>query len=315
MNRVASESVSPEVAAKIASWRPRKIDPTDAEAVEIVLPAVRTWVAAVEPRTPGATVQMLWATTQMALWWHQHFGNFDAAEMLTLHNVEHFAMFVNAGRSDGWRHCARANLRRVGRTVNPGQWPLMAPTVGFRDAMAPYQQQQESRFARAALLPGRLNRAARIWVVVASFGAGLNGREASAATVDDLREHNDDRIVVTVRGTNARRVPIRRSYTAMAREAITASDGTTFFRGTSPQAAYRVAERLPHDPVIFGNRESLSFTRARNTWIVAHLTAPTPFAALRAVAGPISSKTLYSLIRHVHAAISMDEAVEAALGA
>ena len=183
---------------------------------------------------------MLWATTQMALWWHQHFGNFDAAEMLTPHNVEHFAMFVNAGRSDGWRHGARANLRRVGRTVNPGQWPLMAPTVGFRDAMAPYQQQQESRFARAALLPGRLNRAARIWVVVASFGAGLNGREAFAATVDDLTEHNDGRIVVTVCGPNARRVPIRRSYTAMAREAITASDGMNFFLGTSPNAAYRV---------------------------------------------------------------------------
>ena len=154
-------------------------------------------------------------------------------------------------------------------------------------------------------------------MVVATFGAGLTGVEASRATPDDLVERPDGRVVVIVRGRDSktRIVPIRRAYTDMAREAIEASDGTTFFRGTGVDRARCIAERLPDDPRISGNREVLSVWRARHTWIVAHLTANTPLAALYAVAGPLSGKTLETMIRHLQAEISTEEAVEQALGA
>lgn len=312
-----SPALSPEVATKIASWMPRSVGPEDAAAVEIVLPDVRSWVAAAQPGLPGVASHVLVSTTQMALWWYKRFGRLDAAEMLTPHNIEYFTMFENTHRSSGWRHGARSNLRRVGRAVNPNEWPLKYREEGFRDAVAPYSPQEEALFARLVMLPGRLNYAARIWVVVASFGAGLTGREASATRVDDLTERDDGRIVVTVRGPKARRVPIRRGYTEMAREAIKASDGTSFFRGTSPDAAAGITEHISDDLRNGGYGERLSFRRARNTWIVAHLTANanTRLDALRAVAGAISPKTLLSLIRHAQADITMDEAVEAALGA
>ena len=68
--------------------------------------------------------------------------------------------------------------------------------------------------------------------------------EATATTVDDLTERDDDRIVVTVRGNRARRVPIRRDYTAMAREAIKNAPGTSFFRGTSPRGATKIVDYI-----------------------------------------------------------------------
>ena len=81
---------------------------------------------------------------------------------------------------------------------------------------------------------------------------------------------------------------------------------------TEPRA---IAERLPDDRRISGNSEVLSIWRARHTWIVAHLTANTPLAALCAVAGPFSAKTLDSMIRYVHADVSAEEAIEQALSA
>lgn len=307
------DALSPEVAAKIASWRPRKVGPEDAEALEVVLPSVRSWVSAARPDRPDAAAQLLWAVIQLAIWWYKRFRKLDAAEVLTDHNIEHFTMHVNAHRPASWRHTARSSLRRVGRAVNPDLWPLKHREVGHRGAVPPYSPQEEERFTRLALLPGRLNYSGRAWVVAATFGAGLMGYEATTTTVDDLTESDDGRIIVTVRGDRARRVPIRRDYTAMAREAIKTAHGTSFFRGTSPRGATKIADYISKDLRKGGCSEGLSLSRARNTWIVAHLTANTRFEVLRAVGGPISAKTLLSLVQHAQAEISMDEAVEAAL--
>ncbi len=276
----------------------------------VVLPFACRTVTAANPTTVAVAKKMLWAITPMALWWYERFGSLDAAVMFTHHNVEHFTMFVKAHRSKAWRHCARAVLRSVGRKVNPGSWPLKAPEVGKRKAVPPYSFEDEGMFVRAALLPGRLNHAGRIWVMVASFGAGLSGREASLATVHDLTECNGGRIAVNVRGRHPRIVPIRVAYTHLAREAVAASDGDSFFRGTSREAAMNIAQCLPDDPRTTGVREVLSLRRARNTWLAAHLAANTPFAALRVIAGPISALTLDTLIDHVHAGIGPEEALE-----
>ena len=185
--------------------------------------------------------------------------------------------------------------------------------VGARAVAVPYSPSEEAMFAHAALLPGRKDTVARIWVVVASLGAGMRCREISAATTDDLVERDDGRIVVGVRGDNARSVPIRAAYTDMAREAIAGAHGDRFFRGTSKYAASSTAGRLPDDPLRCGNSEVLVLRRARNTWLVAHLAANTPLMPLRAIAGPISSKTLNALIAHVHAEIDPAETIEEAL--
>ena len=119
--RAKFEALPPEVQQKILSWRPRNIDSADAAAVEIVLPAVRSCVAAVQPDTPKTVVSLLSPTLHMALWWHERCGNVDAVAMLTPPNVERFATVVDAARTPtpAGRHSVRSKLRRVA----PGSQP------------------------------------------------------------------------------------------------------------------------------------------------------------------------------------------------
>ena len=304
-----------EIESWIARWHPSGLDADETLLLPIVLPFVLNCVVAAVPATVATARQMLWAVIRMTLWWYEKFSILDAAVMLTPHNVEHYAMFVNAHRSQGWRHEMRSVLRRVGRRINPGSWPLKAPEVGSRTAVPPYPVEHEAMFGRASLLPGRLNRAGRIWVVVAGFGAGMTSREASAAKVCDLTERDSGRIVVNVRGLHPRMVPIRACYTDMAREAVEASDGTSFFRGKADNIAAKIAERVPGDPRVTGDHEVLSLRRARNTWLAAHLVANTPLAVLRVIAGPVSARTLGTLIDHVRAGIGPEEALERGMGA
>lgn len=304
-----------EIESTIVQWRPRGLDDDKTALLPIVLPFVLNCVAAAVPTTVEVARHMMWAITRMTLWWYGKFSTLDATAMLTFHNVEHFSMFVNAHRSRAWRHEIRTVLRRVGRHVNPGGWPLIAPVVGNRAVSPPYPIEDEAMFARASLLPGRLNRAGRIWVVVASFAAGMTGREASAARVCDLTERDDGRVVVSVRGPQPRMVPIRAGYTDMAREAVAASDGTSFFRGKADTAAAKIAARLPDNPRATGDGEALSLRRARSTWLAAHLAANTPLAALRVIAGSVSTRTLDTLMEYVRAGIDPEDALELGMGA
>ena len=309
--RAAFEALPAEIAAIIESYVPN-VNTEDAALLDEVLPTVRVCVAAAKPRTTHLTKQYLWATSRLVLWWYRKWRSLDMA-MLGHHNVEHFVSHVSKDEDPGWRLTARSALKSVGRELNPSKWPLKPALIGARAVAPPYSPSEEAMFAHAALLPGRQDTVARIWVVVASLGAGMRCSEISAATTDDLVERDDGRIVVGVRGVNARSVPIRAAYTDMAREAIAGAHGNRFFRGTSNYAASKTAGRLPDDPRRCGNSEVLVLRRARNTWLVAHLAANTPLMPLRSIAGPISSKTLNALIAHVHAELDPAEAIEEAL--
>ncbi|MYA85669.1 MAG: hypothetical protein F4Y12_08820 [Acidimicrobiaceae bacterium] len=311
--RAAFEALPAEIAALIESYMPN-VSAEDAALLDEVMPTVRVCVAVAKPRTTHLTKQYLWATSRLGLWWYKKRRSLDVA-MLSQHNVEHFVSHVTKDKDPGWRLTARSALQSVGRRVNPTAWPLKPAKVSARDVAPPYSPSEEAMFAHAALLPGRRNRIARIWVVVASLGAGMSCSEISAATTDDLVERDDGRIVVAVRGVNARSVPIRAAYTDMAREAIAGAHGNRFFRGTSKKAAAITAGRLPDDPYRCGNSEVLVLRRARNTWLVAHIAANTALVPLRAVAGPVSVKTLNNLIAHVRAEIDPEEAIEEALRA
>ena len=315
--RAKFDALAPAVQKSIASWTPRIDDPEDVEAFDVVLPLVRACVTAVEPVSASAVLSLRIAIGRLALWWHEAYGRIDTKLMLAPHNVEYFTMFECTNLSPSVQDSMRGCLRRIGRVVNPHDWPLEAPKVPVRDAVPPYTAAEEAMYCRAAMRPGRVNRAARLWVVVATFGAGLTGVEAGRTMPDDLVERADGRIVVNVRDRDAktRIVPVRSAYTDVAREAIRASDGKTFFRGTGVDRARAIAERLPDDRRISGSKNVLSLWRARHTWLVAHLTANTPLAALYAVAGPLSTKTLATMIRHADADMSAAEAVELALEA
>ena len=283
-----------EAEAVIATWVPHSVRDTPPEALIGVLAEARTLAAALHPETAMTARRLLWALAPFGAWTRQTVGTFSAATV-NARNVEVWISGVNAHRPQGWRNAARAVLRQVGRAVNPLGWPETPDEVGRPPACPPYDFAEEAMFREAAGLPGPEDPATTLWVAAASCGAGMRGPEISAAELGDLTEIEAGRLVVQVRGRDARIVPVRECWTDTARRAVKlvqqrANRCPRFVQAQDRNAAARAANR-----VRVGDT-ALSLRRARATWLTAHLEAGTPLPVLRAVAGPLAAATLDDLL-------------------
>ena len=301
-----------EVETVIATWVPHSVKATDPAALTSVLREARSLAATLGPETPLAARRLLWALAPFGVWAHRTVGTFTA-DTINARNVEVWIAAVNAHRPRGWRNAARSVLRQVGRAVNPIGWPEQPDEVGRPPACAPYDAIDEALFREAAGLPGVDDPATTLWVAAAACGAGMRGPEISAAELGDLTEVQAGRLVVQVRGKDARLVPIRACWTDTARQALAlahqrAGRCTRFIVPQDRNAAARAANR-----VHIGDT-SLSLRRARATWLTAHLEAGTPLPALREVAGPLSAATLDDLLAAAPT-ISAEQAITEALRA
>ena len=301
-----------DVAAFVASYRPECDSDDDVEkavlpvvvpaVLPVVMPLVRAWVTAAAPATISTAKTLLWATTRLAVWAYLTLATIDAAVVLHPHNVHHFTTVVCKKRSQRYRHAARSALCRVGRAANPDGWEPLVPQFGRKGTPAPYSHEAEAGFGLAAVMPGRKNRVARMWVVVGSFGAGLLGPQIAKAGPQDLVAMIGGRVSMRVGGDNPRLVPIRVPYTDLALRASRAADGDRFIAAEGRNAVTSVAGRL----IVAG--EGLSLRRARVTWLAAHVTAGTNLAALHVISGRAGTQTLDSVLVHVAADMSAEEA-------
>lgn len=178
---------------------------------------------------------------------------------------------------------------------------------------APYDAIEEALFREASRLPGADDPATSLWVAAASCGAGMRGPEIGAAEIGDLTVVGEGRLVVQVRGRDARAAPIRACWTDTAHRAVKfvqqrATPCPRFVIPRDRNSAARAANR-----VSVGDT-ALSLRRARATWLTAHLEAGTPLPALREVAGPLSAATLDDLLSAT-SAINPEQAVAEALRA
>ena len=294
----------------VQNWRPTNWSEGDLRTLEPLLPTIRKWVTAVPPRDATQAQRFLGAVAGIAVWAHRMLGTVDRDIVLTPENVEYWSMSQNPQRSPKWRERTRWLLRIVGRAANPTAWPPPPQKVSRLKVAEPYTAVEEKEFVAAARLPGRSNRATRMWIVAGALGAGLNGVEVAAARTTDLQNLDNGRLVVRVRGNNTRPVPIRAAYTDLARAAASLCLAGRFVAGDHRNAVHTVTRRL--GPV---NAQGLSLRRARSTWLSAHLVAGTPLASLRRIAGPLSSNTLDGLLGYANASTDDMTAVTGALGA
>ena len=279
----------------IATWVPHSVRDTDAATLTMVLREARTLITALCPSTATAARRLLWAVAPFGVWTHQTVGSFTA-DTVNARNVEAWISDVNKRQPQGWRNAARAALRQVGRAVNPLGWPDRPDEVGRPPACQPYSAAEEAAFRAAAGLPGTAeDPVTPLWVAAASCGAGMRGPEIGAAETSDLHETEEGRLVVQIRGRDARLVPIRASWTDTAHRAIhlakeRAEPCPRFIVAQDRNAAARAANR------VHVGDTALSLRRARATWLTAHLEAGTPLPVLREVAGPLSAATLDDLL-------------------
>ena len=294
----------------LAEFVPASVRDVDPVVVAEVLAVAREWVAAAGPRDASSARRMLWAVAPLLVGWRQRLGAVDAA-MLNPRNVEVWVNIDNKHRTLGWRHQARAMLRRVGRVVNPAGWATDQTPIGRKPAALAYDFETEAVFAAVARVAKHRDRAGCLWVAAAGFGAGLNGVEMHAATTRDVFECGDRRLAVEVRGRFPRLVPVRDRFTGLMRAAVSLAEDRAddrFVGAVDKNAVSRIAASLD-----FG-QGGLSLRRARATWLTAHLLAATPLAALRVVAGAVSGHTLSELVDVAADGVDSATALVQALG-
>ena len=297
--------VDPEVAAVIASWTPTKFVP--AEQAELVLSTARAWVTTTVPSSVGDASRLLSTVVGLMVWVHSSVGDLSAETVLCPTNTELWVIEENKHRTRVWRSTARACLRRVGRAVNPDGWPAVPQPLSRSEPQIPYSTSEEQTFKLIAGLTGYKNRPARMWIAAGSLGAGLSGSELGAAHVDDVVEV-DGRLAIRVRGRNPRIVPVRACWTDTLNQAVEATKAvqpadSRFIALESRKAVYRFVAGIA---AVGGS--PLRLSRARATWLTAHLTACTPLAVLRIVAGPLSMSTLDGLVDAATETLTADTA-------
>ena len=307
MNPKQTDSaLKPEVAARIANWKPLQREP---RIQNVVAPVARSLVTAATPNTPATARTWLGGVCQMMAWADQTLGSL-AAEVINPRNVTVFIFSHSKERSPSWKHGTRTTLKRVGRAVNPQAWEAKSPRLRRPPIGLPYDAATERLWEKACRLPGPRNPAARLWVTAASCGAGLRGPELSAAETSDIHEWGDGRLAVQVRGCQPRLVPVRGNWTDVVRHAVASvekrSPGSSrrFITGNCPGAARNQANLL-----VSGDGQSFSLRRARATWLTAHLAAGTPLHALTMLAGSLSGAALLYLVTALDLPLTPEEAV------
>ena len=296
-----------EIDDTVSAWRPQRWRHGSLRGLDEVLPGVRERVLAAEPADTHEARKWLQILSGFTMW-ARFDRHSDPVGMHTPNNVETWVTHVNADQEDEWRNRARGVLRRLGPIINPPAWSRPPRPIPRRGVVAPYDSKSEQQFRRAAMLPRR-DRRTRLWIVIAAPGAGLDGPAISASHYDDLVERPDGRWEIHVRGEKPRRVPIRRDYIPLVEELVAMDDESQFIASDRSGAVNQIVQRIRVSD------ESLSLTKARTTFLAAHLEAGTPPACLSVIAGGVSYGTLDRLLPYVADRVDPDEAVERALGA
>ena len=306
--RLAVPVLKPEVAAVIRKWTPRrKVVPYEPPRLRrVVVPLTRRCVTATAPQTTEDARRLLRYTAAMLVWADKSVGTV-APDIITPNNV---GVFLRDARTpDGeppslaWKRAARTAMWVVGPAVGPDAgWDGERPPVPFPPFSEPYDAADEDVIQLACGLPGAHDPAALLWSVAGTMSTGMTGVEALVAEVGDVHEWGNGRLVVQVRGLQPRLVPVRVRWTDTVRESVQAVRSRPypsfgrFIACEGYGSAAVVARRLP-----CGMAGGVSLSRARATWLAAHLLAGTPLPALRMLAGSLDWDALQCL----HAALDL----------
>lgn len=308
-------ALTPEVDAVIQRWAPQRRNvPIEPQVRKRVKPIVRELVTVTEPKTPNIARLQLRYLGYFMVWADRTVGSLDP-DVVNPRNASQFIEEVGKDKTLAWQAGARTALQQVGRAVNPAAWSARQRSVAAPRFSLPYSADDEDLIRLASRIPGAKNPAARLWSVAGPCGAGLRSHEATMAQVGDFHER-DGRLIVAVRGSQSRLVPIRAMWTGPVREAITFvqarphGSSQKFIIPDHPSTAAEIARKLP-----WGREDSVSLYRTRATWLATHLKAGTSLHVLRALAGPLSAGLLHHLLFVLDLQVTPEEAVAEGLRA
>ena len=299
-------------AAAVKAWLPTNAKRMEPRVREKIEPTVRSCVEATGPHNVEAAHRMLRVSFGVFEWALAELGTTNQETVCHPDNVDHYIVGANGHRSIDWQREARRTLTQIGRVVASRFWPREHTKLPKTGPALPYSPKEEESFRLAAVLKRAPVMVVSAAVVSLTSGAGLSATDIQQAAPDDVVDIGQGRLAIWVapNGPSARLVPIRSDYIDLLNRAIEYSNGQRFVSVVSRNAVYTLAKRIE----VHGLGHFL-LTRARSTWLQAHLLAGTPLAALRAIAGPLSLDTLNQLLGPASQTISSKDAAREGLGA
>ncbi len=214
-----------EVAAYAGRWRPSSVSPQAAA-------FARQAVLVAGPGGRERAKSLLWAVGKLAD--YAASLGLDVAPEAVLHPsvIERFARCA-PGLSPVARRTLRTNQRFIARRVVPQFYPADAPLPRER-AKAPYTAAEIGGFlALADAQPTRERRMRAAGLVCLGAGAGLIRSDLREVRGTDIARRSGG-VIVTVRGTRPRAVPVLSRYHAPLQAAARFAGGALICGGADP---------------------------------------------------------------------------------
>lgn len=261
---------------------------------------VLTAVGSASGRTPYGDRDLLLVTTRLALWcWQSAALPLDFAVVFRREVVERFCTEGLGGYSDASRGNLRSQLLRMGELfLEPRSAPRRLAPLSASKPSKPYSAVEQAILRSWSESESTAARRQNAQVLLAlGFGAGLSTIEigelrGSGLVVDDLG------VLVSVSRGRVRTVPVLRSWEPALRERKRhlADDRYVFREGRSMVYDNMVSNFVSRSR----SRDLLpQAQRLRATWIVHHLDAGTPLAAVLEAAGIESLEALTRYLKFV----------------
>jgi len=246
-----------DVAAYIGRWRPSSVSPRAAA-------FARDVITKAGPQERERAKNLLWAAGKLA-----GYGlglGLDAAPEVLLHPsvTERFTRCA-PGLSMVARRTLRTNLRFIGRRVVPHLYPADLPLPRER-AKQPYRPEEISGFLALADAQPTMERRMRAAALVClGAGAGLIRGDLRDARGSDVARRSGG-VVVTVRGTRPRTVPVLARYHARLLAAA-GSAGTGLICGGADPGRRNITSPLITALDGGSGLPRLDTSRLRTTWL------------------------------------------------
>ena len=246
-----------EVAAYIGRWEPWSVSPQAAA-------FARQVIAGTEPAGRERAKNLLWAAGKLA--GYAASLGLDLVPEVVFHPsvIERFARCA-PGLSPVARRTLRTNLRFIGRRVVPQFYPADLPLPRER-AKKPYSPAQIAGYlALADAQPTRERRMRAAGLVCLGAGAGLIRGDLRDARGTDVARRSGG-VVVAVRGTRARTVPVLDRYHARLLAAA-ALAGTGLICGGADPGRRNITNPLVAALDGGNGLPRLDTSRLRATWL------------------------------------------------
>jgi integrase len=248
---------SAEAAAYIGRWRPSSVPPQAAA-------FARGVIGQAAPEGRERAKNLLWAAGKLASW-AIPLGLEPVPQVLLHPSVTERFTRCAPGLSGAARRTLRTNLRFIGRRVVPQLYPADVPLPRERSKQPYSPAQIDGYLALADAQPTAARRMRAAGLVCLGAGAGLIGGDLRDVRGADVACRSGG-VIVTVRGTRPRMVPVLARYHARLLAAARFAGNGLICGGADP------GRRDLTNPLVTaldggGGLPRLDTSRLRATWL------------------------------------------------